>query len=139
MTLKSWWADDGNLFPRAVRNLLHSRVKIYQMRYDAEKDCYIEHSWYETKRAIHETYPHALHVTGESAWYAMEIGTPKWSEPGTCTATDLYLYAVNHSIDDALFYKLKPRFKIDMKMIGIVVVAIVAVVFVYGSGMVKLG
>lgn len=138
MSFREWWEDDTHFMRRTVKNWTRGRVPLYTMTYDEATECYTERVVMMTPSDIRKVYPDALHISGRSGYYHMDIGTGQWPEAGECTAIDLYLYLVNNSIKDALFYKLKPKFFIDWKMIGLAGVAVVVVAMLYMMGVFKI-
>lgn len=133
MSFREWWEDDTHFIRRTLKNWTRGRVPLYTMEYDAATECYIERVVMMTKSDIRKIYPDALHISGRSGFYHMDIGTGPWPEPGECSAIDLYLYLVNNSINDALAYKLR-TWSIDWKMLGIAGAAIAVVVVLWVMG-----
>lgn len=134
MSFKEWWEDDTHLVRRTIKNWTRGRVPFYTMEYDPQTECYIERVVMMTKKDIRTVYPDALHISGKPGYYHMDIGQGPWPKPGECSAIDLHLYLVNNAINDALFYKVKPAWGVDWKMLGIAgaVIAVVAALYAMG-------
>lgn len=138
MSLKSWWADDAHIIPRVLKDMIYGRVGLYTVEYNPDQEVYIQRLVRMTPKEIRAVYPNALHVTGTKDYCFIDAGAPTWTRAGECGAIELCLYNNNESINNALFYSSKKSWIIDWKMVGLVVIAIVAVVLVYATGLVSL-
>ena len=134
--LKKMWNDDRYLIPRKIRDLKDNRVGLYTLFYNAQNETYAQFYEHVPKKDLPAE---AVHISGKQGKeYIIDyVDAGKYPKPGYTNATDLYLYMMNNDIDDALTNVRKPL-PIDTKYLAYIGIAVLAVVFIYASGLVSL-
>ena len=105
-------------------------VKLQTLTYDEEEE---EYTLEETATYFEDLPAEAVHVTGKKNRYFLDlVEDPDESDPQGIRATDLYLWMVNNSINDALAVKTKSLGDVDVRryiVIGIGLIIGVCVIY----------
>ncbi len=105
-------------------------VRLQTLTYDEEAD---EYTLTDEATFFEDLPPDAVHVTGKKNRYFRDlVENPAYSDPDGIRATDLYLWMVNNSINDALAVKNKTLKEIDIRryiVIGIGLIIGVCVIY----------
>ncbi len=105
-------------------------VKLQTLTYDEDAE---EYTLAETETYFEDLPPGAVHVTGKKNRYFLDlVEDPDESDPQGIRATDLYLWMVNNSINDALAVKSKGIGDVDIRryiVLGIGLIIGVCVIY----------
>ena len=134
---KKWWNDDWHRIPRYSRDLYYwllgtqsSRVDLHTMTYDPETEC-VHDDTIRVRRK--DLPPGAVHRSGFGrSEYVLDLdNSGPWPKDGEATASDLFLFAKTDAYNINDIYKERGGFGIDTKMLGYVVLGVVAIVGVW--------
>lgn len=105
-------------------------VKLQTLTYDEEAE---EYTLTETATYFEDLPSEAVHVTGKKNRYFLDrVEDPDYSDPQGIRATDLYLWMVNNSINDALAVKNKGLGDVDIRRYLVIGIgAIIGVCVIY--------
>ena len=105
-------------------------VRLQTLTYDEDAD---EYTLTDEATYFEDLPPDAVHITGKTNRYFRDlVEDPAYSDPEGIRATDLYLWMVNNSINDALAVKNKTLKDVDIRRyIVIGVGAIIGVCVIY--------
>lgn len=105
-------------------------VKLQTLTYDEEAE---EYTLTEKATFFEDLPPEAVHITGKKNRYFLDrVEDPDYSDPQGIRATDLYLWMVNNSINDALAVKNKGLGDVDIRRYLVIGIgAIIGVCVIY--------
>ena len=116
--------------PKEKRAPKKRSVRLQTLTYNEETE---EYTLAETGTFFEDLPPEAVHVTGKKGRYFLDlVEDPDHSDPEGIRATDLYLWMVNNSINDALAVKDKSIGSADIRryiVIGIGLIVGVCVIY----------
>lgn len=134
---KKWWNDDWHRIPRYSRDIYYwllgtqsSRVDLHTMTYDPETECVHDDT---TRVRRKDLPPGAVHRSGFGrSEYVLDLdNSGPWPKDGEATASDLFLFAKTDAYNINDIYKERGGFGIDTKMLGYVVLGVLAIVGVW--------
>lgn len=134
---KKWWNDDWHRIPRYSRDLYFwllgtqsSRVDLHTMTYDPETETVHDDI---TRVRRKDLPPGAVHRSGFGrSEYVLDLdNSGPWPKEGEATAGDLYLFAQTDAYDLNTIFKDRGGFGIDVRMLGYIVLGVVAIVGVW--------
>lgn len=105
-------------------------VKLQTLTYDEEAE---EYTLTEEATYFEDLPAEAVHITGKKNRYFLDrVEDPDYSDPQGIRATDLYLWMVNNSINDALAVKNKGLGDVDIRRYLVIGIgAIIGVCVIY--------
>lgn len=105
-------------------------VRLQTLTYDEEAE---EYTLTDEATHFEDLPPDAVHITGKKNRYFRDlVEDPNYSDPQGIRATDLYLWMVNNSINDALAVKTKGLGDVDIKRYLVIGIgAIIGVCVIY--------
>ncbi len=105
-------------------------VRLQTLTYDEEAD---EYTLTDEATYFEDLPAEAVHVTGKKNRYFLDrVEDPDYSDPQGIRATDLYLWMVNNSINDALAVKTKGLGELDIRRYLVIGIgAIIGVCVIY--------
>lgn len=145
------WHDDRYFVPRFIRDFVYNRVGLWTASYVEEdgREYYrldyvhvprrelpaeaVHLSGGGNQEFFHMLIPHGVYVphvllADGSVCELPPIEAGQYPKPLHLTATDLYLWLVNHDISDALTNQGKSRIIMDTKTLGVVGIGIIAAI-----------
>ena len=135
--IKKWWADDWHRIPRYSRDIWYwllgtqsARVDLHTMTYDPETEC-VHDDIIRVRRK--DLPPGAVHRSGFGrSEYVLDLDdSGPWPKEGEATAGDLYLFAQTDAYNLNQIFKDRGGFGIDVRMLGWIVLGLVAIVGVW--------
>ena len=135
--IKKWWNDDWHRLPRYSRDLYYwllgtqsARVDLHTLTWDPETETVHDDI---TRVRRKDLPPGAVHRSGFGrSEYVLDLDdSGPWPKKGEATAGDLYLFAQTDAYDLNTIFKDRGGFGIDVRMLGYIVLGVLAIVGVW--------